>query len=76
MPRLQRGSVRRGPKERDLRRTSLYLDARDRLYLISLGNLLGLRPTEVLRLALRTLAHRYGLTSRKKGGPLDARPHP
>ena len=50
---------------RNLRRTSLYLDARDRRYLKALAELLGLMPSEVLRLALRTLAHRYGLTGAK-----------
>jgi hypothetical protein len=51
---------------RDLRRTSLYMDAQDRHYLASLADLLGLAPSEVLRLALRTLAHRYGLLRTKK----------
>jgi hypothetical protein len=54
---------------RNLRRTSLYLDAQDRHYLGVLTEMLGLQSTEVLRLALRTLAHRYGLLRTKpKGG--------
>jgi hypothetical protein len=53
--------------QRDLRRTSMYLDAMDRRYLAELAELLGLRQTEILRLALRTLAHRYRLKGRIKG---------
>jgi hypothetical protein len=60
--------AKRGAADRALRRTSFYLDDQDRRYLADLVDLLGLRPTEVHRLALRTLAHRYSLTSRKKGG--------
>jgi len=52
---------RHGHSPRNLRRTSLYLDEKDRQLLSSLTRLLGLRRTEILRLALRTLAHRYDL---------------
>ncbi len=46
---------------RELHRTSLYLDAVDRQQLAGLADLLGLQPTEVLRLALRSLGRFYGL---------------
>lgn len=62
---MKRGKATRG-RSRDLRRTSLYLDAADRAYLARLVEFLGLRPTEVLRLGLRTLAYRYGLTKERE----------
>jgi hypothetical protein len=52
-------------KPRDLRRTSLWLDETDRRYLSDLVGFLGLRATEVLRLALRTLAYQYGITKER-----------
>ncbi len=56
------GEPRRG---RGLRRTSLYLDAVDRQQLAELAELLGLHPTGVFRLALRSLGRFYGL--KRKG---------
>ncbi len=63
--RKRRGAAIQRRSGRGLRRTSLYLDGRDRACLARLIGALGLQSSEVLRVALRRMAFEYGLLTIK-----------